>query len=153
MKIKWNWGTKLFILTALFMLFLIVFFVLMIQQTYYLVEKDYYPKGLEYQQRIDKVENTKQLDEQVKIDNKGEFLVFTFQSFFNADEIDGKIVLYRPSDGARDIAMSIQLDSLHQHIFPVKDILKGKYIAKIEYAYEEKGYYQETPVFVKMFQY
>lgn len=148
MKIKWNWGTKLFILTALFMLFLIVFFVLMIQQTYYLVEKDYYPKGLEYQQRIDKVENTKQLDEQVKIDNKGEFLVFTFQSFFNADEIDGKIVLYRPSDGKGDVKIPIELDSSRQIFYPVKNLVKGRYIVKIDYKYNDKEYYQEKSIYV-----
>jgi hypothetical protein len=152
MKVKWNWGTKLFISMVAFMLFLIAFFVLMTQQTYHLVEKDYYPKALEYQQRIDKTENAKQLAERVKLENKGDFLIFTFQSFFNPEEVTGKITLYRPSDGAMDIAMEIHLDSLCRHIFPVNDIQKGKYLAKIEYANSEEEYYQEMPVFVKMFQ-
>lgn len=148
---KWNWGTKLLISMIAFMLFLIVFFVLMSRQTFFLVEKDYYPKGLEYQQKIDKKDNAKLLDEQILLENKGDFLVFTFQPFFNAEEIAGNIVLYRPSDGTKDIAMTIQLDSLHQHIFPVQDVLKGKYIAKIDYSYEDKGYYEEIPVLIKMY--
>ncbi len=145
---KWNWGTKILISMIVFMLFLTVFFVLMMRQNFYLVEKDYYPKGLEYQQRIDKMENAKQLDEQVKIDNRKEFLVFTFQSFFNADEIDGKIVLYRPSDGRRDVSISIELDSSRQFFYPVKNLITGKYLVKIDYKYNDKEYYQEKSIYV-----
>lgn len=133
-----------------FMLFLTVFFVMMARQTFYLVEKDYYPKGQEYQQKIDKMDNTKLLDEQVQMENKEESLVFKFPSVFKSDEIEGKIILYRPSDGTQDIAMSIHLDSLNQHVFPVQDVLRGKYIVKIDYKDEAKEYYQEIPVLIKM---
>jgi hypothetical protein len=151
MKIKWNWGTKLLIGMIVFMLFLIVFFVLMTNQTYHLVEKDYYPKALEYQQRIDKMDNTNKLENQILVKNQGEYLIFTFPSVFESNRVAGKIVLYRPSDGTMDISMKIRLDSLNQHIFPVMDIQKGKYIAKIDYSESNNGYYQEIPVFVKMF--
>lgn len=147
---KWNWGTKLLIGMIAFMLFLIVFFVSMMRQTFYLVEKDYYPKGLEYQQRIDKIENAKQLGEKILLDNSGEYLVFTFPSVLGEEETEGNIVLYRPSDGTQDISMTINLDSLNQHIFPLEDVLKGKYIVKIDYAYKDKGYYEEIPVLIKM---
>ena len=132
-----------------FMLFLTVFFVLMMRQTFNLVEKDYYPKGLEYQQRIDKMENAKQLGEKVKIDNRRESLVFTFQSFFNADEIDGKIVLYRPSDGKGDVKIPIELDTNRQFFYPVKNLMKGKYIVKIDYKYKDKEYYQEKSIYIE----
>jgi hypothetical protein len=146
---KWNWGTKILISMVIFMLFLTVFFILMSRQTFYLVEKDYYPKGLEYQEKIDKVENAKQLKEKILLENKDNHLIFTFPSVFVPDEVKGNIVLYRPSDGTRDITMPIQLDSLNQHIFRVQDILKGKYIAKIDYKFNNKEFYQEENVFIK----
>jgi hypothetical protein len=96
MRIKWNWGTKLFIFTAAFMLFLITFFILMSMQTTNLVEKDYYPKALEYQQHIQKNNNTKLLEEKVQIEYRGEYIEFKFQSFFIPDSIKGDIILYRP---------------------------------------------------------
>lgn len=146
---KWNWGTKIVISMVVFMLFLTVFFVMMSRQTFYLVEKDYYPKGLEYQEKIDKIENAKQLGESIRLNNKGEFLVFTFPSVITPDKVEGEIVLYRPSDGTQDIGMTIKLDSLNQHIFPVEDVLKGKYTAKIDYTDNTKAYYQEISVIVK----
>jgi len=150
MRIKWNWGTKLFIFTAAFMLFLITFFILMSMQTTNLVEKDYYPKALEYQQHIQKNNNTKLLEEKVQIENRGEYIEFKFQSFFTPDSLSGNIVLYRPSGSENDIKIPIQANSAGLQYFPVKDLIKGNYIVKIEYYYEDKGYYQEYPVFVKM---
>lgn len=131
------------------MLFLTVFFVMMSRQTFYLVEKDYYPKGLEYQEKIDKIENAKQLGEPIQLEYKDEYLVFTFPSVLTLGEIVGNIVLYRPSDGTKDIAMSINLDTLNQHVFPVEDLLNGKYTAKIDYTDDAKEYYQEISVIVK----
>lgn len=151
MKIKWNWGTKLFIFTAIFMLFLIAFFIMMSLQTFHLVEKDYYPKALEFQGQIDKNNNTKSLDERVRIENRGEYIEFEFQTFFNPDSIKGDIIFYRPSESREDLKVPIQLDSTGKQYYPVKNLLKGKYIVKIEYYYENKGYYQEDPVLVKMF--
>ncbi len=151
MKIKWNWGTKLFIFTAIFMLFLIGFFIMMSLQTFHLVEKDYYPKALEFQQQIDKNNNTKLLDERVRIENRGEYIEFEFQSFFNPDSIKGDIIFYRPSESREDLKIPIQPDSTGKQFYPVKNLLKGKYIVKIEYYYENKGYYQEDPVLVKMY--
>jgi hypothetical protein len=149
---KWNWGTKIVISMVVFMLFLSVFFVMMSRQTFYLVEKDYYPKGQEYQQKIDKIDNAKQLGEPIQVKNKNEYLVFTFPKVFIPEQIEGNIVLYRPSDGTQDISMTIHLDSLNQHVFPLQEVLKGKYIAKIDYTDKAKAYYQEIPVFFKMSQ-
>ena len=149
MKMKWNWGTKLLISIIVFMLFLTAFFVLMMRQTFYLVEKDYYPKGLNYQQRIDKSINAKLLEEVVEIENNGEYLIFRFQSFFNPSEISGTIQLYRPSDAKQDVNLDIQPDSNRQIFYPVKNLIKGKYIAKINYTYGDKDYYQEKSVFIE----
>jgi len=146
---KWNWGTKIVISMVVFMLFLTVFFVMMSRQTFYLVEKDYYPKGLEYQEKINKIENAKQLGEPIQLENKDEYLVFTFPSVLTPDEIEGNIVLYRPSDGTQDVSMTIKLDSWNQYVFSVKDVLKGRYTVKIDYTNNIKEYYQEIPVFVE----
>lgn len=146
---KWNWGTKIVISMVVFMLFLTVFFVMMSRQTFYLVEKDYYPKGLEYQEKIDKIDNAKQLGELIQLENKDKYLVFTFPSVLPPDEIDGNIVLYRPSDGTQDVSMAIKVDSLNKHVFSLEDVLKGKYTAKIDYTDNTKEYYQEITVIVK----
>ncbi len=149
MKIHWNWGTKLFIATGMFMVFLIGFFYLMMRESNDLVERDYYPKALEYQNRIDETRNAGLLDEQIRVENDGDFIRFTFQPFFLSDSLKGNIVFYRPSEAAKDITIPVEPDSSRQQVFPVKNLLKGKYTVKIEYTYSGKNYYQEAALFVQ----
>ncbi len=103
---KWNWGTKIFIAIILFMSLMIVLVILSMNQSYYLVEKDYYPKALEYQQRIDKETNAKNIGEMIQIANNGNELIITFPSAFDPKSIDGELTFYRPSDGTMDIDSS-----------------------------------------------
>ena len=57
MNIHLNWGNKLLIAIVIFMSFIFVLVYLSAQNQIDLVEKDYYPKGLKYQDRIDEIEN------------------------------------------------------------------------------------------------
>jgi len=151
MKIKWNWGTKILIAMILFMVLLLTFVFLTTQQTYHLVEKDYYPKALEYQGKIDKINNAKALDEKVRIEKEGDLVKIKFQSFFNFSKVIGQIVFYRPSDTDSDIAFPIKLDSSGMQLVNSTNMLMGKYIIKIDYEIDGKGYFQEESILIKMY--
>lgn len=150
MNIKWNWGTKILVAMILFMSLLIGFVIMSMNQTFYLVEKDYYPKALEFQGMIDKVNNAKQLSEKIKIENLGSEVRFTFQDVFEPKEISGNIVFYRPSDKDKDVNVIIKLDTALKQVYNVSGMLKGKYILKIDYQVGEKGYYQEESIMLNM---
>jgi len=146
---KWNWGTKLFIAIVLFMSLIIGFVIFSMRQTYYLVEKDYYPKGLEYQQKIDKETNAKTSGLSIDVQNMGNVLVITFPVEFKTNIPQGKIILYRPSDGTLDIAYPIQLDSSLQMKIATSNLTKGKYIMKFDYSIGETGYFHEESLFIE----
>lgn len=150
MKIKWNWGSKILLAMILFMTLLILLAFLSMNQNYDLVEKDYYPKALEYQNKIDKIQNSKALDENVKVENMGNQIQFTFQQSFNSREIKGSIIFYRPSDKRMDVSFPIQTDTSGIQICNVTDLQKGKYIVKIDYEVDGKGFYQEETILLKM---
>jgi len=151
MKIEWNWGTKLLLAMILFMLLLLTFMVMSMKQSFYLVEKDYYPRALEYQNKIDKIENVKLLGEKVKIENMGDHVQFSFQQTFIPNEIKGDIVFYRPSDGRLDITFPIQPDTAGQQLCNISSMTKGKYIVKLDYEVGGTGYYQEETILLKMY--
>lgn len=148
---KWNWGTKLFIAIVLFMGFMIVLFIMTLNQDYDLVEKDYYPKALAYQHTIDKESNARALGERVKVENAGENVVFTFQDDFDPDSITGNIYFYRPSDRNGDDSIPIRLDSARCQVYNTANLLKGKYIVKIDYRANGKSYFQEQTILIRMF--
>lgn len=130
------------------MLMLIVFAFFMFNQEFDLVEKDYYPKALEYQQKIDKSNNARQLAEKVLVENKDGIVYFTFPSAFGPDSLKGTIYFYRPSEKSGDIMIAIDPDSSGRMFFKHNKLLKGRYQVKIDYTFNGKGYYQEEQLFV-----
>ena len=151
MKINWNWGTGIFVAIILFMTFIIVLVFQTTRQNYDLVERDYYPKALEYQQQIDKEHNATLLADKVTIQNAGDHIVVKFQSVFNPSDISGSIIFYRPSDKKQDIIFAIEPDSAGNQKFPVTNFKAGKYILKIDYEVNGKSYFQEEPVYINKF--
>jgi hypothetical protein len=148
MKIKWNWGTGLFIGASLFILMIAVFAYYMFKQNFDLVEKDYYPKALVYQQRIDKLNNTAQLEEKIRVEKLGSSVVIRFPYIFKPDSTSGTVQFYRPSGVSGDVNILIQLDASGIMSYPISRLMKGNYMVKIDYNFRNKGYYQEEALFV-----
>ena len=69
--IKWNWGTKLALWIIAFVLFILSLVYMSLGYDVNLVEKDYYPKGLVYQQRIEAINNANEAGSSVNIIQNG----------------------------------------------------------------------------------
>jgi len=145
-KIKWNWGTKLLIAIIIFMSFIFFLVYLTTQNTINLVEKNYYPKGLKYQTRIDEIEKATLAKEQFNVIQKDGLIVLSIPEI-NADS--GSIVFFRPSDQLLDFTSSINPDSLGRMYFPNNNFKKGKYLIKVHWYKNGEGYYIEKRFFVK----
>jgi hypothetical protein len=143
MNIKWNWGTGLFIAASLFILMIAVFAYFMFQQNFDLVERDYYPKALVYQQKIDKLNNTAQLPERAKVEIAGNSVIIRFPSAFHPDSVSGTVMFYRPSGVYGDVNIFIRLDSAGIISYPLSGLIKGNYLVKLDYNHGNTGYYQE----------
>lgn len=148
MKINWNWGTGLFIGASLFILMIGVFAYFMFKENSDLVEKDYYPKALVYQQRIDKLNNTALLTEKAKVEIVDQHVLLRFPAEFIPDSISGIVTFYRPSAVSGDVNVPIKADTAGVMLFPVSKLVKGNYVVKIDYSYLNKGYYQEESLYV-----
>ena len=57
MLMKFNWGTGIFISIIIFFIAIFIFLYIAFTNENDLVENDYYPQEIEYQNRIDKVQN------------------------------------------------------------------------------------------------
>ena len=144
MKIKWNWGTKLTIAIILFMSLIFFLVYLSTQYPVDLVEKDYYPKGLKYQERIDEITNAQPFKDQVRAYQDSDAVIVTFPKI-NPDT--GTITFYRPSDIHLDRIYEINTDSLNRMSFPKSEFKKGKYYLKIYWEESGKAYYIEKPYY------
>lgn len=146
MKIKWNWGTAIFIAIVVFMAFIFTLVYFTTQNTINLVEKDYYPKGLKFQGRIDEITNAQTIKDRFIISQTDNELVLSFPEI--APDT-GTVVFFRPSDTEYDLTYKIQPDSLWRMSFSALEFRKGKYILKIHWMENEKGYYVEKSFYFK----
>ncbi len=145
MKIKWNWGTGITVFIILFMSFILYMVYLTTQNPVDLVEKDYYPKGLVYQERIEEIKNGNGVKHQFLIEQTEDNVVVKLPVIENADT--SNITIFRPSDKRLDISAEIVLDDSNAMYFPVSKFRKGKYIVKVFWKNKEKGYYMEKVFF------
>jgi len=144
-KIKWNWGTKLVIAIILFMGFIFILVYLSTQNTIDLVERDYYPKGLKYQTRIEEIKNASMYFDHFDIKKEDSQMVLSIPPI---DADSGSIVFFRPSDQTLDFASKIQPDTAGFMYFPINEFEKGLYVMKVHWFKNTDGFYIEKKFFV-----
>ncbi len=147
MKIKWNWGTGITLFIILFMSFILYMVYLTTQNPVDLVEKDYYPKGLVYQERIEEIKNGNLLKDSFLIEQTVKEVVIRLPGIDNPDT--SNITLFRPSDKKLDISSEIVEDDSNTVRFSSSEFRKGKYIVKVFWQKDGKGYYMEKVFFFK----
>ena len=146
MKYKWNWGTKLAIWIIAFILFMITLVVFTFINDTMLVEKDYYPKGLEYQNRIEETNRAFKAGAVFDATQGNENLTIQL-THIQSDS--GNIVFFRPSDNGLDLSFDLSDIEDSTLIIPLNRLKKGKYILKNQWYHQGNGYYLEKIIFVK----
>lgn len=146
---KWNWGKGIALAIAAFMGF-ILYFVIKVQSdsTYdnELVADDYYKQEIEFQQEIDKKQNTANLKEKVTVETSQEGIQITFPQGLKPEEIKGKISLYRPSNQKLDFERPISLSTSHL-LIPKNDLVDGRWDISIDWSYQDQEYLDESTIY------
>jgi hypothetical protein len=143
---KWNWGTKLVIAMAAFMLMVIAFVVFMFSQDVSLVEPDYYPRAIAFQQRLDKVENTRPYNDSIIAQLSGTSLTISFPDFFEAEKVMGNVHFYNRISDQNDQYAALDLDEEGIFSYPIQNLNKGRYILKISWVQDGINYYTEKSI-------
>lgn len=113
-----------------------------------LVREDYYKHELNYQKRVDQLQNTAHASKKVDVVYKPteQTVIFTFPKDQTA--IQGDITLYRPSNDEWDQKIPIQLTRQIQKI-SVAEFPKGLWKALINWEAEGTSYYMEKMIIVQ----
>ncbi len=151
MKImKINWGTGIVIAFVLFISFIMYFVINMNMNKKYnhdLVTEDYYQEELLHQNEIDKVDNAKELKENVSWKKTDDGILISFPEDLDYKNITGKVLLYRPSDKKLDSEISISLSN-SEMLIPKTRLLDGRWNIKVDWKYDGKSYlYKESIVY------
>jgi len=148
MKMKFNWGTGIFIVIVIFLLAVIAFFIFITNLEINLVEDNYYEKELVYQERIDKINNTSSLPGKIMVLQEPGIVIVEFPELDSLFTPEGILTFYRPSDPKQDFLVPLQLNDSSRQVLDISGIQKGKWVIKIDWAIGGTEYYYEEEVFI-----
>lgn len=127
---------------------LIAFVIYSSQNSFKLVERDYYQKEINYQSQIDKETRTNQLSQKINIISNDDRVVLQFPSMFAPEDIKGRILFFRPSDLNLDVSIKIDLNQEGLQSISNTNLKKGAWIVKVFWNNQQDEYYSEKRIFV-----
>ncbi len=139
---KINWGTGIVLAFIGFISFIMYFIISMNTNTDYqhdLVTEDYYKAELEYQNDINKEENSKNLEKNIRWKKVDEGIIIEFPENLDFKNITGQVFLYRPSNKQLDFETQISLFK-HNLLIPDKRLLDGRWNIKVYWQYNKTSY-------------
>ena len=145
---KFNWGTGITIFIVFFLLVCAFVVYKSFQQKNDLVEEEYYPQGLDYQNQIKRFANVNSLSEKITLTQDSKDLQIKYPIDLKGKHVKGIVTFFRPSDENADVVDSITFDTaMVQHIAFDK-MIQGKYIAKFFWKMDDKQYAHEIPIVI-----
>ena len=142
-----SWGTKLAMFISVYVIGILIFVGFSLTQDINLISKDYYPQGIEFQSKIDKIKNTHTLKEKVIVSQQGGTIQVQFPVGMRAD-VSGSIIFYRPSNSDDDLRSDIKLDETGLQVFKSEQFVKGRYAIQVDWKHQGEAYYQEEAIYL-----
>lgn len=149
MSFKWSWGWGILAFLFVFLALMGTFIWFSFQQPIDLVSQEYYPKGVMYENQINKYRNNHTLQEKFRFQQDEAFVYVTFPKVNEESQPEGSIEIYRPSNAENDQMIDISVNDTLTHLVPKEGMMKGKYIFKIEWQQDSMAYYQEKIIMIR----
>lgn len=150
---KFNWGTGIFIFLVLFVLAMLGLVFITSLHEVNLVTQEYYPKGVKYQDQIDKEKHTSALEHKLEVTQNGDIINVVFPTIYGNDssvnDIQGKIQLYFPISYRYDKEYKISVDANNTQAISTDSVMVGRCIFKVDWTANGVDYYQETELRIR----
>lgn len=141
---KISWGSRIAILYGSFVVFILAVGAFASFQSFHLVEKDYYPRELRYQEQIEKIARGRQgMTIAPQYDPLKKTVIFRFDRGPGENPISGTILFFRPSDPDLDYSRKIEPDDAGTQIVDVRGLSEGLWRIKIDWSIDTIQYYLE----------
>ncbi|RKD91414.1 FixH family protein [Mangrovibacterium diazotrophicum] len=146
---KLNWGTGIVIALSIMVIGMLTLVYIATRQDYFLVEKDYYQKGINYQSQIDRINNLNKLREKPELIQEGQSLKLQLPAWFQNKTIEGEILIYSPVDEKLDKTTAIKLNESLQQTISLQGTKPGRYTVKLDWQADSTPYYWEHQITVE----
>jgi hypothetical protein len=141
-----NWGKSIVVVFILFATFIAVIVTICMRQDVNLVSSQYYKDDLNYQQQLDRKNNTEALEKKPLIVLTADQLQVSFPEETSIQ--GGTIKVFRPSDDELDQHFSLKVSDDLVQVFTLKTLSNGAYRVKMTWVVQGTEYYIEKFVVI-----
>ena len=149
-KHGFNWGNGITIAIVVFICATLSVVAYIVSLDYHMVTGDHYQEAENYQDHIERLEQTSTLEKPVEIEllNQDREIEIRFPlSQFDASVI-GMIELYRPSNSSMDRQVQLNLNQDGTQRIKAYELAKGKWLVKVSWTSGEHNYYSQKSIFL-----
>ena len=144
-----NWGTKIAIAFSLFVGFIVYLVIRTTQVNIDLVADNYYQLELDYQAQLDKQQHLLDLGEPIALRQAGPTIEMVLPSVLLGQDHQGSVHFFRPQAKNLDVTLPLQPDAEGKMVIEKAKLLPGRYLVKVDWTTNGKGYYFEEDLFVQ----
>ncbi len=145
---KFNWGTGILIFLIVFLLACAGFIYFAFQQEVNLVHKDYYEKGVDYNQQMEVNSRSAKYKSEINVESDNDFLLVTFNAGLVSQIDSGSVLLYRPSSSKHDLHLPLKFTENTIRLSK-SDLQAGRYILKLYWYDEGLKYEVDRPISIQ----
>ncbi len=151
MKKSSRWPVGIASIYIFFVLVLISFVIFSGFERVDLVTEDYYEKEIKYQKQIDRINRAESLSSPVNwnYDKNSQLLKVQFPEELTPQQIEGNILIFRPSDANEDKMIPLNLSPDGSQIVSTRQLKKGFWKLKIYWKIDDSDYYKEGPLVIQ----
>jgi hypothetical protein len=143
-----NWGHKIILGYSLFVAGVATMITICVKQDdIHLVSKDYYKEEIAYQGQIEKLTNTRNLGQPVRL-RYAEAGTARLSLPASQAGARGQILFFRPADARQDVKIPLHPDAAGNQDIPLSRLAKGLWKVKITWHRSGKDYLSEQTLVV-----
>jgi nitrogen fixation protein FixH len=144
-----HWGKGILITIIIFIAGTVVMMAIAMNSPSDLVMKNYYEKGIKYQEQIDRINRTNALSEKVNIEFTGKAVLIKIPSMFQPEKIKGEVLFYRPSNAKEDLRFPFSVDSSNEMLISTGKLDKGFWKIQLNWSSDGTDYFNEASFTIK----
>lgn len=141
---KFNWGHGIALFYGIFALSLITVVIRTTRYDHSLVTEKYYEQDLQYQQHYEKLANSRDLKEPLKVWKDAGAKTVSIRFPDELPKIQGRITFYRPSDSGADVSLPFELDEDRILECDTRKLPPGLWTLKIDWQAGQTPYFEEV---------
>lgn len=142
---KISWGVKIILSFVIFATGIIIMVIISMSHTTDLVSENYYEKEIKYQDQIDLIKNSEQLNKNINLSYSDNKLIFRTE---HPQKLQGEIHFYRTSNAARDFIIPYDADNAGEQTIPASKLEKGLWKVKLNLNDGKDKFYVEKSIFI-----